>query len=921
MATDKSNSRNRKSGKTSGGKHPRAEIRLGDKLIEDPPHALPELRAQAPGVVSVVNGGHNGGGHDARAKGGVDLHRAAPITHVSSVVPGLDIAGNAYEVLKRRYLAKDKEGKVVETPEQMFRRVARNLAQGEIVEDPDTDVSPIFEEFYRMMAKLEFLPNSPTIMNAGRELQQLSACFVLPVPDDMQGIFASATHTAMIHKSGGGTGFAFSRIRPENDVVGSTGGIASGPVSFIRIFDTATEVVKQGGTRRGANMGILNVQHPDVLKFIHAKDDDKSLQNFNISVAVTEAFMDAVERGTSYDLINPRNGQVVGQHNAREVFDQLVNSAWKTGDPGIIFIDRMNSPRSSPVPKRGPIEATNPCGEQPLYPYDSCNLGSINLAQMVTDLPARTVDWEKLERTVFTAVRFLDNVVTMNRYPVAQIEEVSKSIRRIGLGVMGWADMLLMMGAPYDSEDALHLGGQVMSFIQEKADEASAALAEERGTFPDWEDSVYGPRGALSPRRLRNSTRTTIAPTGTISIIANCSSGIEPLFALSYSRTVMEGTRLIEVNPYFEAVARREGFYSLELMEELAQRGSVKGMPGVPQWVQRLFVTSHDIAPEWHVRMQSAFQKYTDNAVSKTVNFGHDATVEDVRTVYRLAYKTGCKGVTIYRDGSKSLQVLATGKTEQARSSDGKGEAKAVKTALPIADTTPISAAEPAAVPAAQHDDDHGSPMREPAEHGDALQQAEQIASGPVPRHPRERPVIVRGMTHRVRTGHGNMYITLNLDDRGKPFEVFSALGKAGGCDSAQLEAISRLVSLALRAGVDIESIVQQLRGITCCPAWDNGNLVRSAPDAVALALASHVGANQDDASAGAFTERTMDGAQLGLFNPEQAQPKGQVAPLPAHNKRAPEMTEVMRCPDCSGRLSYQEGCLMCHACGFNKCG
>ncbi|MSQ25733.1 MAG: vitamin B12-dependent ribonucleotide reductase [Dehalococcoidia bacterium] len=898
---DKSNNRNRKSAKPASGKNRRPEIRLGDKQIEHPPLALQELRLQAPGVVSVTSGGHG-----AAARGAVDPRRAAPLVRVPSAVPGLDIAPNAYEVLKRRYLAKDRDGKVVETPEQMFRRVARNLAEGEIVEDHAADVSPIFEEFYHMMSKLEFLPNSPTIMNAGRDLQQLSACFVLPVPDDMQGIFASATHTAMIHKSGGGTGFAFSRIRPENDVVGSTGGIASGPVSFIRIFDTATEVVKQGGTRRGANMGILSVQHPDVLKFIHAKDDDKSLQNFNISVAVTEKFMDAVERGTDYDLINPRNGQVTGRHNAREVFDQLVNSAWKTGDPGIIFIDRMNTARSSPVPKRGPIEATNPCGEQPLYPYDSCNLGSINLAQMVTDLPIRTVDWEKLERTVFTAVRFLDNVVTMNRYPIAQIEEVSKSIRRIGLGVMGWADMLLMMGAPYDSEEALHLAEQVMAFIQEKADEASMALAEERGAFPDWDDSVYGPLGPLGPRRLRNSTRTTIAPTGTISIIANCSSGIEPLFALSYSRTVMEGTKLIEVNPYFEAVARREGFYSQEMMEELARRGSVKGMPGVPQWVQRLFVTSHDIAPEWHVRMQAAFQRFTDNAVSKTVNFGHDASVEDVRTVYRLAYKTGCKGVTIYRDGSKSMQVLSTGKTEQARTGEGKGEGKSeAKIVLPIAEATPAPA-----------------PAREPApaeQHAGALQQAEQIASGPVPRHPRERPVIVRGMTHRVRTGHGNMYITLNLDERGKPFEVFSALGKAGGCDSAQLEAISRLVSLALRAGVDIESIVQQLRGITCCPAWDNGNLVRSAPDAVAFALAGYVGASQGDASGDSFTERTMDGAQLGLFNPEQA--KGQAAPLPARSKRAPEMTEVMRCPDCSGRLSYQEGCLMCHACGFNKCG
>ena len=816
----------------------------------------------------------------AEAKEGV-RRRARPVTEKPGA-DGLPLAKNARTVLDRRYQAKDHEGKVVETPVQMFRRVAKNLAEAETKLGGTPGASE--KVFLDMMSRLEFLPNSPTIMNAGRELQQLSACFVLPVPDDMEGIFESAKHTAMIHKSGGGTGFSFSRLRPENDVVGSTGGIASGPVSFIKIFDTATDVVKQGGTRRGANMAILSVQHPDILRFIHAKDDDRSLQNFNISVGASEAFMEAVEKGADYDLINPRTGKVSGQLNARMVFDEIVQSAWKTGDPGVVFLDRLNEPGSNPVPKRGPIEATNPCGEQPLYPYDSCNLGSINLAKMVD--AQGNMDWALFERTVTNAVRMLDNVVSMNRYPVKEIEEVSLHIRRIGLGVMGWADLLLIQGIAYDSEEAMALAEKVMSFIQSTADKASEALAAERGVFPDWEESVYGPNGAKGMRRLRNSTRTTIAPTGTISIIANCSSGIEPLFALSYFRNVMDNTKLIEVNPYFEDVAHREGFYSPTLMEELAERGTVRDMPGVPEWVQRVFVTAHDIAPVWHARTQAAFQKFTDNAVSKTVNFPHDATADDVREVYTLAYKSGCKGVTIYRDGSKSQQVLNTGQTAKARDEGSTGEGE-------------------------------GSPGR-------AMQEAEHIAAHPVSRIPRERPATVSGLTHRIKSGHGNIYVTVNLDEQGKPFELFTALGKAGGCDAAQLEAISRLSSLALRAGVDAEAIIDQLRGITCCPAWDNGILVRSAPDAVALALAKHL--HQDHGvEVPEWDDRTMDGAQLGLFK----QPRSQAQPQPpAPNVRMSLKHEHgaatavgTRCPECDNRLSYEEGCLMCHSCGYNKCG
>ncbi len=622
---------------------------------------------------------------------------------------------------------------------------------------------------------------------------------------------------------------------------------------------------------------------PNVLKFIHSKDDDRSIQNFNISVAVTDVFMKAVEAGGEYELVNPRTRQPAGRLDARRVFGELVQSAWKTGDP---------------VPELGPIEATNPCGEQPLYSYDSCNLGSINLARMVTDELCPAIDWERLERIVYTAVRFLDNVVTMNRYPVEQIQRVSLNIRRIGLGVMGWADLLLVLGVPYDSEEALALGERVMAFIQDAADEASGALAEERGVFPLWDRSVYGPGGPLGPKRLRNSTRTTIAPTGTISIIANCSSGVEPLFALSYVRNVMDNTRLVEVNPYFEAVARREGFYSEGLMRELAERGGVRGMLGIPEWVQRLFVTAHDITPEWHVRMQAAFQTHTDNAVSKTANFPHEATVDDVRTVYLQAYQTGCKGVTIYRDGSKSVQVLSTGQTERARQGVQQEQ-------------TPHAAegSEPASVEAAS------SAPQPPG----VLAEAEEIAAGPVPRRPRERPTVLAGVTHRVRSGHGNVYVTVNVDGERRPFEIFTTVGKVGGCDAAQLDALSRLISLALRSGVDINAVVEQLRGITCCPAWDDGVMVRSVPDALALALSRH-SRESGGPGAVAFDERTMHGAQLGLFNPasQTGSPQADAALREAHGAAA---TQSMRCPDCSGKLSYQEGCLMCHACGFNKCG
>ncbi|MFQ5880707.1 MAG: adenosylcobalamin-dependent ribonucleoside-diphosphate reductase, partial [Dehalococcoidia bacterium] len=541
------------------------------------------------------------------------------------------VSDNARVVLERRYLAKDEAGQVIETPEELFARVAHNVAQAELLYQPleDADAVARWEErFYRVMADLSFMPNSPTLMNAGRELQQLSACFVLPVADSIDGIFESVKHTALIHKSGGGTGFAFSRVRPEGDRVKSTMGVASGPVSFLKIFDCATEQIKQGGTRRGANMGILAVDHPDIEKFIAMKGDMVTLTNFNISVAATEQFMEAVAKGEELELVNPRTGQVVARKDARQMFDTMVQNAWRNGDPGLIFIDRINGSESNPVPKYGRIEATNPCGEEPLFPYESCNLGSINLAKFVRRgnsriAPANQIDWQRLGQVVTTCVRFLDNVIDMNRYPIPQIEEMSKKMRRIGLGVMGFADLLFQLRIPYDSEEGLKLGEEVMAFIQRTANEASLRLAEERGVYPAWEDSIHKEVGAHghAPLRYRNCNRTVIAPTGTISIIADCSSGIEPLFALAFTRThyldakdPSAGTQLIEVNEAFQRVAKEEGFYSDELIEYLAEGSHLAERPEVPEWVKKVFVTAHDITPEWHVRMQAAFQRHTDNA-------------------------------------------------------------------------------------------------------------------------------------------------------------------------------------------------------------------------------------------------------------------------------------------------------------------
>jgi len=731
-----------------------------------------------------------------------------------------ELTKNAMTVLERRYLKRDKEGKVLETPVQMFRRVADTIAAADKKFNEKADAAPVAEEFYRMMTQLEFLPNSPTLMNAGRELGQLSACFVLPVGDSMEEIFDAVKFTALIHKSGGGTGFSFSRLRPANDVVLTTTGISSGPISFMRVFDVATETIKQGGTRRGANMGILRVDHPDIMDFIMCKADKKQLNNFNISVGLTEAFMKAVEKDENYDLINPRDGQVSGTLNARKVFNRIITQAWENGEPGIVFLDRLN--RDNPTPHVGEIESTNPCGEQPLLPYESCNLGSINLSKMVQ---GGKVNWERLSEVVHLAVHFLDNVVEVNNYPLPQIAKMTMGNRKIGLGVMGWADMLIGLGIPYNTEEAIELAHKVMGFINKQGHAASQALAKSRGAFPNFKGSVYDQKGEPP---MRNATVTTIAPTGTISIMANASSGVEPLFAVSYVRQVMDNDILVEVHPYFEAIAKEKGFYSQELMQRIAEHGTLHNIDEVPEDIRNLFVTAHDITPEVHIRMQAAFQKYTDNAVSKTVNFTNGATVADVARVYELAYQLDCKGVTIYRDGSRDRQVLSVGKKQEA------------------------------AAPAGMDKDKSATK--------------------------RERPKVLKGWTYQMQTGCGPLYVTVNEDTNGL-FELFTTMGKAGGCAASQSEAIGRMVSLAWRSGLQARQVIKQLQGISChSPSGFGENKILSCADAVAKAIQAHVAANG-----------------------------GKVQ----HAKR---VFLKGACPDCGGIVEHEGGCMVCHICGYSEC-
>lgn len=740
------------------------------------------------------------------------------------------ITENALRVLEKRYLRKDIDGKVTETPEEMFRRVASNIASAERLYGNSKKSKYWEEEFYKLIASIDFLPNSPTLMNAGAELQQLSACFVLPIEDSMESIFQTIKHTALIHKSGGGTGFSFSRIRPKNDMVKTTKGISSGPISFMTVFDAATETVKQGGTRRGANMAILRVDHPDILDFVTAKRDNRRLNNFNISVGLTEEFMKAVTEDREYELINPHGGEVVDRISAHKVFDMIVELAWKNGEPGIVFLDRIN--KVNPTPHIGEIESTNPCGEQPLLPYESCNLGSINLSQMVERINGKArIDFKKLGDTVAKATRFLDDVIDVNRYPLEKIREMTLNNRKIGLGVMGFADMLIALEIPYNSDEALEVAEEVMGFIHRESKKTSINLAEERGAFPYFKGSLYD---ADDASKMRNATTTTIAPTGTLSIIAGCSSGIEPLFGIAFIRNVMDNDELVEVNPWFKSIAEEEGFYSEELMRKIAREGSVQGIGEIPEKWRRVFVTAHDINPEWHVKIQASFQKYTDNAVSKTVNFPNSATKDDVEKVYLKAYELGCKGVTIYRDGSREEQVLNIGAVNRKTET--------------IIDASLLT--------------------------------------------PRDRPALISGTTRKMTTGCGNLYVTINEDKHGL-FEVFTQMGKAGGCSASQAEAISRLISLALRAGIDPKAIIKQLRGVRCPnPGWEKGGMILSCSDAIAKALERYVLETKTPVG------KKVEKMSAGYFE--------KIAGF---------------CPDCGGEMAHESGCLVCRECGYSKCG
>jgi ribonucleoside-diphosphate reductase alpha chain len=725
---------------------------------------------------------------------------------------------SALRVLRERYL-KRRGAEILETPEEMVWRVATAIAEAERRwgRGPEA-VEEIATQFYDMMLDGTFLPNSPTLMNAGKgNGLQYSACYVLPVGDSMEEIFEAVKAAAIIHKSGGGTGFAFSRLRPKDSLVASTGGKASGPVSFLRVFNGATEAVKQGGTRRGANMGILRVDHPDILEFIDAKLDG-GITNFNISVAATDAFMKALGEGGEYALIAPHTRQVVGRLSAPAVFQRIVRAAWATGDPGMIFVDRINAGRANPTPALAEVEATNPCGEQPLYPNEACNLGSLNVAKFARPGAWGTatnggrgsaIAWDEMERVIRLAARFLDDVIEVNPYPLPEIDAAVKANRRIGLGVMGWADLLCLLGIPYDSDEALALGDEVMAFIERIGHDESARLATQRGPFPHWPHSIYreGP-----PRR--NSTVTTIAPTGTISIIAGCSSGIEPLFAIAF-RHIVGDRHLTFVNPYFEQVARARGFHGPALMEAVARSGSVRGVAGVPEDVQRVFVTAHEVGPAWHVRHQGVFQRHTDNGVSKTINLPHAATIEDVADAYRLAYEVGCLGITVFRDGCKETQVLHVGAGEAA----------------------PPAAGAPAAPPAIK-----------------------------------PRPRRVAGVTDRVETPVGTAFVTVNRNGVGEPFEVFIQVGKGGADVAADGEAIGRLISLALRLPSPLpprrrlEQIVDQLRGIGGArPLGFGKERVRSLADGIAHVLDEYLRDTPEAPSAGG-NGRPGRGAQGELF-------------------------------------------------------
>ncbi len=830
------------------------------------------------------------------------------------------LSDNALTVLTKRYLRRDESGEPIEGPEDMFRRVAANVAlmdilyhpeafcrkgEGGVIDDGDfeapKDLSPydvktlhraysrlskrghmkvsfsglldlarrfsddtdqIRDRFYQAMIEGQFMPNSPTLMNAGRELQQLSACFVLPIEDEMESIFETLKSTALIHKSGGGTGFSFSRLRPKADQVRSTGGIASGPVSFLKVYDSATEAVKQGGTRRGANMGILRVDHPDIEEFISCKGDDGQIANFNISVGLTSEFMEALEAGGDYALVNPRSGEAQGRLSARDVFDRMVEMAWKNGEPGIVFLDRINE--GNPTPQLGVIESTNPCGEQPLLPYESCNLLSLNLSHVVSD---DGIDYEQLGDLVHVAVHFLDNVIDANRFPLEAIGDMTLKTRKIGLGIMGWAEVLIRLGIPYDSDEGVALASEVMRFIRDLSRDASRELARVRGPFPAFSGSVYEQEGLPE---IRNATTTTIAPTGTISIIAGTSSGIEPLFSLAFTRHVMDGEKLVEMNSLLEETSRQRGFYSPEFLADVAEQGTVRDMEDLPDDVKRVFVTAMDIDPDWHIRMQAAFQEYTDNAVSKTCNFPNSATREDVAGVYRLAYDLGCKGVTVYRDGSRETQVLNVGKKDDDKAPDA-------------------------------HKDRNGS-----------------VPWGRI--RPMERGTRLQGVTERKATPMGNLWLTLNTYD-GHPFELFAQIGKAGSDVTAFTEGLARLISLLFRCGVDPWDVANQLVGIGGSRSVGFGsNRVRSVPDAIGQFIAEYL----EKMESPVMDEQSPGQKELSLSpSPQQLgiEGLGTAGKELAAARTRSGLPSFTLCPAC-GTYSFMfaEGCATCVSCGHSEC-
>ncbi len=791
-----------------------------------------------------------------------------------------EISENARVVLDKRYLQKNDDGEIVESPDGMFRRVAKALSAPEFkYEKTPQEVAEIEEGFYQIMASLEYLPNSPTMMNAGTGAGTLSACFVLPLHDSMEGIMGAAHDAAMVQKFGGGTGFALSELRPKGAGIATTHGKACGPIEVLRHLSSVSTLVTQGGKRDGANMAVMDVHHPDILEFIDCKQVEGEIHNFNISVGASDEFMQAVKDGTTYPLrrlSNPADDSSelieVDRVDAREVFSKIVHGAWRNGEPGMIFLDEVN--RNSPVIHLGRITATNPCGEQPLLPNESCNLGSLDVAKFLDADEAGLVDlnWDRLGESVRLATRMLDNVIDANKYAVDAIEEMTQSTRKLGLGVMGFADMLVQLGIPYDTEEAVELGRKLMAFIRDNADAESMALAEERGPFPAWHDSSAAERG---DKPYRNACRLTVAPTGTISMIAGASSGIEPIFALAFRKqNILEGKTLYYVDKNFERISKERGFYSEDLLEHLSDGGSLQDRDDVPDDVKRLFHVASDISPRDHVLMQAAFQEATDAGISKTINFANDATVEDVEDAYMLAWETHCKGITVYRAGSREKEVLTSGTSDNVNSESTLNE-----------NTVGIP---------------------------------QYIA-------PKERPALLNGITRRVRTGRGNLFVTVNMASDGRPFEVFATHGKAGGNDAAMAEAVSRMASLSLRSGINPVDVSEQLRGITDVPAWDEGEMIRSVPDAIASVLDRIIAEAATSHTPEELTE--AESSQAGMFEPptpkELGMPTAQTAIVIGQEQKVsvPVGAQAAElCPECSSTVAHVEGCLKCFSCGYSKC-